>query len=129
MKWAVLAVRFFVGISFVFTGASFFLMPPMDPPADENARHFIGSMAVTHYFDVIKVLEVVGGVLLLSGRLAPLGLVVLVPITVNIALWDVFMAHFRPAPAGLILLALELFVMWGYRSYFAPFFRADAKPG
>ena len=129
MKWAILAVRLFVGIGFVFTGASYFLAPPMEPPADEHAAKFMGALAGSHYMDAVKVLELLGGILLLTGRLAPLGLVVLVPITVNIGLWDVFMAHFKPAPAGLVLLALELFLMWGYRSYFTPFFRADARPG
>ena len=92
MKWAVLGVRFFVGLVFALFSAVFFLKVPMgEPPADENALKFIGSLAATDYLTVVKVLEFLGGILLLSGRLAPLGLVILVPITVNIALWDVLM--------------------------------------
>lgn len=30
-------------------------------------------------------------------------------------------------PGGLILLAMECFVMWGYWPYFAPFFKPNAK--
>lgn len=87
MKWAVLVVRVIVGLAFTFIGGSYFLMPPQEPPAlPENAVKFIGSMVATNYFDVVKVLELLGGLLLLSGRLTPLGLVVLVPVTVNIAL-------------------------------------------
>ena len=128
MKWAVLGVRFFVGLVFALFSAVFFLKVPMgEPPADENALKFIGSLAATDYLTVVKVLEFLGGILLLSGRLAPLGLVILVPITVNIALWDVLMLKLSAPPGGLILLALEGFLMWAYWPYFAPFFKPDAK--
>ena len=127
MIWVVFAVRVLLGLSFTFTGASYFLMPPMEPPTQENALKFITALGASDYMKVVKVLELLGGILLLTGRLAPLGLVLLVPITFNIALWDIFLVKFAVPPAGLILLALELFVMWGYWPYFAPFFRADAK--
>jgi len=128
MKWAVLAVRVLVGLSFTVISGSYFLMPPREPSGlPENAVKFIGSMVATNYFDVVKVLELLGGLLLLSGRLTPLGLVILVPVTVNIALWDIFMLKLSAPPGGLILLALEAFVMWGYWPYFAPFFQPTAK--
>lgn len=126
MTWVVFTVRVLLGLSFTFTGASFFLMPPMEPPTQENALKFITALGASDYMKVVKVLELLGGLLLLTGRLAPLGLVILVPITVNIALWDIFLMKFAAPPAGLILLALEVLVMWGYWPYFAPFFRADA---
>ena len=129
MKWAVLAARFFVGLVFTLFSVVFFLKVPMDePPADENALKFIGSLAATDYLFAVKILELLGGILLLSGRLTPLGLVILVPITVNIALYDVLMLKLTAPPAGLILLALEGFLMWAYWPYFAPFFRPKAKP-
>ena len=68
MKWAVLGVRFFVGLVFALFSAVFFLKVPMgEPPADENALKFIGSLAATDYLTVVKVLEFLGGILLLSG--------------------------------------------------------------
>ena len=128
MKWVVLVVRVLVGLQFVFAGVAHFAKLPMgDPPSDENALKFVGSMVATHYFDAVKVLEIVGGLLLLSGRLTPLGLVVIVPITVNIAFWDIFIMKLGAPPVGLILLVLEGLVMWGYWPYFAPFFKPTAK--
>ena len=127
MTWVVFAVRILLGLAFTFSGASYFFMT-MEPPAQENALKFITALAASDFMKVVKVLETLGGLLLLTGRLTPLGLVILVPITVNIALWDIFLVKFAAPPAGLILLTLELFLMWGYWPYFAPFFRADAKP-
>ena len=41
--------------------------------------------------NVVKVLELVGGALVLSGRLVPLGLVILTPVAVNILLFEIFL--------------------------------------
>ncbi len=128
MKWAVLVVRILVGIQFAFAAIAYFLKLPIgEPPTDENALKFMGAMIATHFFDAVKVLELLGAVLLLSGRLTPLGLVVLVPITVNIAFWDIFIMKLSGPPMGFVFLSLEGFVMWGYWPYFAPFFKPAAK--
>ena len=131
MKWAILAVRVLVGLGFVVLGSEYFLhfMPAQAPPPTENARNFAGILMATDYFAVVKVLEIAGGLLLLSGRMAPLGLILLVPVTVNIALWDLLLVKLQGPPMGLILLALEVFLIWGYRHYFAPLLTTDAKPG
>lgn len=129
MKWAIFGVRMFVGVVFTGVAAMFFLgMPTGDPPADENAQKFIGALIASKYLAVVKMLELLGGILVLSGRLTPLGLVILVPVTVNIALWDIVLVKFAAPPGGIILLALEIFLLWGYRQYFAPFFQPNAKP-
>ena len=128
MKWAVLAVRLLIGAAFVFTAVSYFLKLPMgEPPTDENALKFMSALTASDYLTAVKVLELLGGLLLLSGRLSPLGLVILVPITVNITFWDLFLMKNAGPPAGLILLMLEFFVMRGYWPYFAPFFKPTAK--
>lgn len=127
MKWVVLFVRVLIGLQFIFAAVAYFAKLPTGAPTDENALKFMTAMVASHYFDAVKVLELLGGLLLLSGRLTPLGLVILVPITVNIALWDIFMVKFSTPPAGLILLALEGLVMCGYWPYFAPFFKPTAK--
>jgi len=70
--------------------------------------------------DVVKVLEVAGGVLLLSGRLVPFGLVLLTPVAVNIALFDVLLVG-QPA-LGVVLTALCLFLVWAYFGYWINLF-------
>jgi hypothetical protein len=129
MKWAILVARVLVGLPLLVFGLAYFLglMPP--PPSDfpENATKFITALAASGYLDVVKVLEVTGGVLVLSGRLAPLGLVLLTPVAVNIALFDVLLVG-KPA-LGVVLTALCVFLVWAYRSHFAPVFTVNAKIG
>ena len=129
MKWAVLVVRVLVGLGFTIFGALYFLhLIPEQAPPTEEAKTFAGVLAATGYFVVVKLLELVGGLLVLSGRMAPLGLILLVPVTVNIALWDLLLVKLAAPPAGLILLALEIFLIWGYRQHFAPLLTTNAKP-
>jgi putative oxidoreductase len=73
------------------------------------------------------VLEVVGGALVLSGRLVPLGLVVLTPVAVNIALFDILLVG-QPA-LGVILTGLCFFLVWAYRSHFAGVFAVKPQIG
>ena len=76
---------------------------------------------------VVKVLEVVGGALVLSGRLVPLGLVIVTPVAVNIALFDVLLVG-KPA-FGVFLTALCAFLVWAYRSHFAGVFAVKPQIG
>jgi hypothetical protein len=136
MAWAVLIVRVLVGGMFVFASVAYFgKFMEQSPPTQENAQAFGKGLSATagtssfKYMDVIKVLELTGGLLVLSGRLAPIGLTLLVPVTVNIALWDIFLVGLSGPPVGLILLGLEIFLLVAYRRYFAPVFTTSATPG
>jgi len=73
------------------------------------------------------VLEIAGGALVLSGRMAPLGLVILTPVAVNIALFDLLLVG-KPA-FGVLLAALCAFLVWAYRGHFAPVFTTRARIG
>ncbi len=84
-------------------------------------------LGATGYMTVVKLLEIVGGALLLSGRLVPLGLVLVTPVAVNIALFDIFLVG-KPG-LGVILTALCFFLVWAYRSHFAGVFVVNPKIG
>ena len=103
-------------------------MIPMPTPAlPENATKFITALVASGYMDVVKVLEAVGGALVLSGRLVPLGLVLVTPVAVNIALWDVLLIG-QPG-LGVVLAGLCFFLVWAYRSHFAGVFAVKPKIG
>lgn len=127
MNWAVIVVRTLVGLAFAAAGLTHFLgiTPSADGLPDE-ARAFAGAMG-RPYMNVVKALELAGGLLLLSGRLTPLGVVVLTPVAVNIALFDLLLVG-RPA-FGVVFTVLLAFVAYGYRSYFVRFFVPDARIG
>ena len=103
---------------FVVYGLDGFLHFLPSPPASEKAVAFIGALRDTGYlWQLVKGIEVVSGVLLLTGLYVPLALLLLAPIIVNI-----FCMHFflNPTglPIGIIIVVLELALAWFYRDYF-----------
>jgi hypothetical protein len=120
MIWFLIGLRVMVGIAFLVFGLNFFVpfLPMPKPELPEDAAAFGAVLFRTHYMDVVKALEILGGVLLVSGRMAPLGLTILVPVTVNIALWDLLLMKLSGPPLGIIFLICEIILMVGYRGYF-----------
>jgi putative oxidoreductase len=119
MKYATIAIRSLLGLIFVVFGANYFFkfleIPKMEGPPAE----FMGAMYVTGYLAVVKVLEIIGGALTLSGRYTPLGLLILGPIIVNIVLFDIFMAK-AFNPLGTAVAAFSLFLLYAHRKSFLP---------
>ncbi len=79
---------------------------PAEQPMPEAARGFMhGILGAVYFFPLLKVTETVGGLFLLIGRGAPMALVVLAPITLNIFLFHAFLTP------GLTNLILPLFML------------------
>ncbi|CAN5315151.1 hypothetical protein BH11PLA2_BH11PLA2_52040 [soil metagenome] len=126
MKWVAFAARMVVGLAFTVFSLNYFVpfltMPMPDLP--KPAQDFMAAIAPTGYLTVVKALELIGGLLLLSGRFAPLALVLLTPVAVNIALWDVCL-NGKPA-LGVVLTALCFALVCYYRRHFASVFAPAA---
>ncbi len=123
------AARIVLGLVFFVFGLNFFFHFIPQPPMPEAAGAFAGAMFATGYiFQLLKVIEVVAGVLLLSGFFVPLALALLAPVVVNI-----FFFHAVLAPAGItvpiVCLALEVYLAWAYRSAFRPMLQSKVAPG
>jgi putative oxidoreductase len=129
MFWAVLAARVLVGLPFLVFGLEFFLhfLPLPKPELPVEAMQFITILSFSGYLAAVKVLEVVGGALVLSGRLVPLGLVLVTPVAVNIVLFEFCLAN-QPG-IGVVLTALCAFLVWAYRSHFVSVFAVKPKIG
>lgn len=130
MKWAVLAARVLVGFAFFASSLAFFLnaMPAQDPPPEGSPMAmFFGAMMPTGYMKAVKVFELVGGALLLINRFPLVGLTMVTPVAVNILLFELFIAH-APGP-GVVLVVLCAFLVWAYRSRFAPVFAPRPQIG
>lgn len=119
MRWLALVARVLVGLPFFVFGLNFFVpfLAMSPPPLPEHATTFAGVLMPTGYMAVVKALEVVGGLLVLSGRFAPFGLVLVTPVAVNIALWDLLLVG-QPA-LGVVLTVLCVFLVVYYRRHFA----------
>ena len=113
---------FLLSFIFLFSALNFFFhfMDMPAPPAGSPPAMFLGAMIGTGYFTMIKVLEIIGGILVAVPKTRSLGLLVLGPIIVNIMAFHVFML----GGYGLVGLpafaaALSLFLLWTKRDAFS----------
>jgi putative oxidoreductase len=122
MKIATIIIRSLFGLVFTVFGSNSFLhfmrMPPMPGPAGD----FIGAMYQTGYLYVVAACQVLGGLILLSGRFTPLGLTLLGPVIVNILCFHIFMNH-QGLPVALVVAAFALFLLWRNKSAFESLLR------
>lgn len=119
MKIATVIARILLGLVFVVFGSNAFLhFIPMPPLPQNLAGDYTRVFIASGYVYVIGALQVIGGLLLLIGRFVPLGLTILGAIIVNILIFHALMAP-ESFPVALIVTALEVFLVWRYRSAFA----------
>ncbi len=126
MKIAILISRILLGLLFVAVGlVSILKLGKMGGmPADATA--FLTLMVAHNYTVFIALLMLIGGLLLLVGRFVPIGLVLLGPILVNILMFHILF-HVPGIITGLACTALEIFLIWAYRSSFLGLFRAKPE--
>jgi uncharacterized membrane protein YphA (DoxX/SURF4 family) len=120
--------RVLLGLVFFVFGLNGFLDFIPQPPLPESAMSFMGALAATGYMlPLIKGTEVVAGALLLSNRFVPLALVLLAPVLVNIAAFNLVM---MPANTVMtvVLLACELTLAWAWRDAFRGVLAARGTP-
>ena len=123
MKIAMYIVRTLMGLLFIFSSLTYLTGLIQPPPMEGPIKEFNEGLAASGYFmPLLKITELICGILLLSGRFVPLALVILAPIVVNI-----FFVHLTIAREGLpiavIVVAMELFLAYYYRDAFAPLFK------
>jgi uncharacterized membrane protein YphA (DoxX/SURF4 family) len=127
-RFAPSAARVLLGLIFFVFGLNGFLQFIPQPPAPDKAMGFLGALAATGYmFPLIKSVEVIGGVMLLSNRFVPLALAIVAPNVVNIVLFHSVLAP-GGLPVALFVLGLELFTAWSYRAAYAPMLHARTAP-
>ena len=123
MKYVVIIVRVLLGLLFVVFGSNAFLhFIPMPPPPQGDAGAFIGALMHTGYLHVVATLQVLGGLCLLSGRLAPLGLTLLGPVIFNILCFHIFFDQ-TGLTMAICISIFALFLLWAYRAKFPAIFQ------
>lgn len=119
MKIAQAIAGALVGLLFLFASVNFFFpfmpMPPA-PPADSPVGLFMGATFATGFMAFVKGFELVGGILVALPRTRPAGLLILVPIELNIVAFHLFVARGGLGDPMLVaLLALTAFLAWSHR--------------
>ncbi|HTD24044.1 MAG TPA: hypothetical protein VK738_15410 [Terriglobales bacterium] len=130
MKIAILISRVLLGVGFIIFGFNilhpFITAPPL--PAGSLAAQFVAVMVPSHWMLLVGVVQLLGGLLVLIGRTAPLGLVLLGPILVNILAFHIFIQGGQGIAPGLVFSVLEIFLIYAYRGYFRAIFTVNALP-
>lgn len=122
-------VRILLGLMFLIFGLNGFLnfmpAPKEMPPEIMNVT---GALMKGGYMTVVSGAEVLVAVLLLLNRFVPLALAMLAPIIVGIITFHIALAPATIGP-GILVLAMDLYLAWAYRSAFCPMLRAKVAPG
>lgn len=130
MKFVVIIARILLGLGFVVFGANilhpFLPMPPMDP--NLPTTQFSMLMANSGWMKVIGLFQLVGGLLVLIGRTAPLGLTILAGLLINILCFHIFLDNGANLAPGIVFSVLDIFLIYAYRDHFKGIFSFNSAP-
>ena len=128
MKIASTIARYLLGLMFVIFGVNGFAhFLPQPPPSSAFAMQFLTVMSASHYMVPVFLIQILGGVLLLTGRYVPLALTLLAPVIVNILIYHTVMDPGGIA-AGLLAAILWVLVFLRFRASFRSLLEAQPAP-
>lgn len=120
MKIAMIIVRTLMGLLFLFASVTFLLNLITPPPMEGPIKTFNEGLAASGYFfTLLKITELVCGLMLVTGRFVPLALVILSPIIINILMVHIFLDR-SGLPVALFLVLANIFLAYCYRDAFKP---------
>jgi putative oxidoreductase len=126
MKIASIIARYLLGLTFTVFGLNGFLnFIHQPPPANPLAMQFFVAVGTSHFAAFFFAVQVLGGLLLLSGYFVPLALTLLAGELYNILAFHLTLAPASIAPA-LVAAVLWVLVFVQYRQSFKGIF--SAKP-
>jgi len=120
-----MGLMFFV---FGLNGFLHFIPQPKEPMPDGVMALMSGFMKSGYMIPLIFGTQTLVGALLLLNCFVPLALALIAPVIVNIIAFHIFLMPATIVP-GIVVLVLELYLAWSYRSAFRPMLVLRAKPG
>ncbi|MEQ1751436.1 MAG: hypothetical protein ABL974_18575 [Prosthecobacter sp.] len=119
MKYAPLIASILLGGLFIMSAVMvlFNLAPMPELPKDTPIAHFMTAVGPTGFMKFVKIIELLGGILLIIPKTRNLGLLCLGPIIVNILAFHQFVAGdgiFQPILIGISV--LSLYLLWAERA-------------
>jgi uncharacterized membrane protein YphA (DoxX/SURF4 family) len=126
MKIVSIIPRFLLGLMFTVFGLNGFLnFIHQPPPTNPLAIQFFGAIIASHFAAFFFAVQIIGGLLLLSGFFVPLALTLLAAELYNILAFHMTLAPSTAAPA-IVACVLWVLVFLHYRESFKGIF--SAKP-
>lgn len=125
MRVATIIVRLLLGGMMLFASLAYFFQfgPEQPKPTGDLATLMAGFMASKYIFPVAKAIELIAGLTIISGKFMKIGLIILLPITINIFLIHVVVSKTDIPMAAAILLA-NLFLIYSNWNSYKHFFTA-----
>ncbi len=118
MKTTTIIIRILFGALLVFASVTYFLNLFPQPELTGNMKTFNdGLNASVYLMPLVKVIELVCGIALITGRFVPLATVVIFPIVVNILGVHIFLAPEGLLMAIFVLLA-NLFLVYRNKNHY-----------
>lgn len=119
--------RVLLGLIFtVFGAAGLFHLMPEQPMPSGIAGTYVQALGGTYLFTLVKLTEVVAGLMLLSNRLVAFGAVLLAPIVVNILAFHALVVGDGVA-LPIVLTVLLGVLAWQHRETYRPLFASKKK--
>jgi putative oxidoreductase len=126
MKIVSIIARYLLGLTFTVFGLNGFLnFIHQPPPTDPLALQFLVSVSQSHFAAFFFAMQLLGGLLLLSGYFVPLALTILAAELYNILAFHLTLAP-ASIPPALVSSVLWILVFLQYRENFKGIF--SAKP-
>jgi putative oxidoreductase len=124
MKIVSIIARYLLGLMFAVFGLNGFLnFIPQPPPTNPLAIQFFVAISSSHFAAFFFAIQLIGGLLLLSGYFVPLALTLLAAELYNILAFHLTLAPATIAPA-LLAAVLWVLVFLQYRASFQAVFAA-----
>ncbi len=112
MKITTIIVRILLGALMLFASISYFFNLGEQPkPTGDMATVMGGFMATKYLFPLVKIIELLAGINLVTGKFIKLTLLVLLPISVNIFLIHAFLSP-KDLPIALFVILANLFLIY-----------------
>ena len=119
MKIVYIAARYLLGLLFTVMGLNGFLnFIHQPPPPEPLALQFLGAVIASHFAASFFAVQVVGGLLLLSGYFVPLALILLAAELYNILAFHLMFESGSGIGPGLLACVFWVLVFLQYRANF-----------
>ena len=127
MKIAAIIARYLLGLMFTVFGLNgFFHFIPQPPPANPLALQFFGAVSASHFAASFFLVQLVGGLLLLSGYFVPLALTLLAAELYNILAYHLTLMSGSGIGPAVLACMLWILIFLEYRGSFEGLFSAKS---
>lgn len=110
------------GIFLIFGFDGFFEFMPGEVYEGDAGKYMAGLRSAGYFMPFLKIVEIVMGLMLIAGLYTALALVILMPVTINIFLFNLFLNP-SSLPLGIVVLLAHIYLAWVHRKQYAGLFK------